>query len=84
MNDGCLYTGVTNNLARRQSQHGHASSTRTTRFFGEAPMLYHEEFGDLKSALKREHQIKKWSHAKKIALVHEDLLQLKRLAKRKV
>jgi len=84
MSDGRLYVGVTDNLQRRESQHGRGdSATRTTRVFGAGPILHKEEFPDLKSALKRERQIKKWSHAKKMALVKGDKVELKRLAKRK-
>ena len=84
MNDGRFYVGITNNLQRRESQHGRGdSATRTTRVFGAEPILYKEEFPDLKMALKRERQIKKWSHAKKEALIRGDKAELKRLAKRR-
>jgi len=83
MNDGRLYVGVTDNLSRRQSHHGSDPSTRTTYIFGAGPILYHEEWPDLKSALKRERQIKKWSRAKKMALVRSDAAELQRLARRK-
>jgi putative endonuclease len=84
MSDGRLYVGVTDNLHRRESQHVRGdSATRTTSIFGASPILYHEQFPDLKSALERERQIKKWSRAKKQALINGDKKELKRLAKRK-
>ena len=84
MDDDRLYVGITDNLQRRQVQHKQRDlATRTTRIFGAGPILYHEVFPDLKSALKRERQIKKWSHVKKMALVQGDRTKLKQLAKRK-
>lgn len=83
MSDGRLYVGVTDNLYRRQSQHGKDPATRTTNVFGAGPILYHEEFLDRVIALKRERQVKKWSHGKKLALVQRDKTELKRLAKRR-
>ena len=83
MVDGRFYVGITDNLSRRQSQHGKYPSTRTTHIFGAGPILYHEEFPDLKLVLKRERQIKKWSNSKKAALIDRKLSELKRLAKRR-
>ena len=82
MADGRLCVGVTNNLQRRGSQHDQGDiATRTTRVFGSGPILYQEKLPDLKSALKRERQIKRWSGVKKLALINGDLAELKRLAK---
>ncbi len=63
-----LYTGVTNNLARRVGEHklsptGFAKKYRTSR------LVYFEQTSDVRSAIEREKQIKGWLRAKKIALV---------------
>ena len=82
MRDGRLYVGVTDSLDRRHSQHLRGDKgTRTTKIFGGGPILYHETFPDLKLALARERQIKKWSAKKKLALMNGDLKRLKGLAK---
>jgi putative endonuclease len=81
MNDGRLYTGVTNDLCRRELEHGIKPSTRTTKIFGSDQLLYTEEHPNQSSALKRERQIKKWSQAKKLALANRDLSKLKALSK---
>jgi predicted GIY-YIG superfamily endonuclease len=60
MLDDRLYVGVAEDLRRRLSLHRQGNvGTRTTGIFGADSMPYHEEFPDLKSALKRGRQIKK-------------------------
>jgi putative endonuclease len=44
-------------------------------------LVYHERFGDFESAVRRERQVKKWSRAKKEALINNDLETLKELSK---
>jgi putative endonuclease len=83
MIDGRLYTGITNKLSRRESEHGVEPSTRTTHIFGAGGILYPEPHSDRISAHQRELQIKKWSHAKKTALIQGNYELLNKLAKRK-
>ena len=47
-------------------------------------LLYSEEHPDRVTAEKRERQIKKWSQAKKMALVKGEFFKLKSLAKAEV
>jgi predicted GIY-YIG superfamily endonuclease len=66
--DGSLYTGITNDLARRLQQHkegkgGHYTSSRKV-----LKIVYTEEHPDKSSALKREAQIKKLPRKKKLSL----------------
>ena len=64
-----LYTGVTNNLARRMAEHrerllpGFASRYRIHR------LVYYEAYRDVRQAIFRETQIKKWRREKKVALI---------------
>src|SRR6266480_655613 len=64
-----LYTGVTNDLARRVKEHreglipGFAQQYRVTR------LVYFEQFGDIRAAIAREKQIKGWVRARKIELI---------------
>jgi putative endonuclease len=66
-----LYTGVTNDLARRVYEHrqsliaGFTSKYRITR------LVYFEEFADVRDAIEREKEIKGWVRAKKIRLIEE-------------
>jgi len=64
-----LYTGVTNDLARRVHEHkqglipGFAQQYRVTR------LVYFEQFGDIHDAITREKQIKGWVRARKLELI---------------
>jgi len=82
MVDSRLYVGMTNDLNRRESEHGAKPSTRTTHIFGAGQLLYSETFPNRERARKRERQIKKWSQAKKEALIRGDFSLLKNLSKR--
>ena len=67
--DGTLYTGITNDLERRFSQH---STKKGARFFHTSPpkaLLFRERHPDRSSALRREAEIKKLSRAQKLALI---------------
>lgn len=44
-------------------------------------LVYYEEFGDIKEAIIREKQIKKWRREKKQALIDENFKKLKNLSK---
>ncbi len=46
-------------------------------------LVYSEQFATLGEARKRENQIKRWSRAKKEALIRGDMVGLKALAKRR-
>ena len=81
--NGWLYVGVTKHLDRRALEHELGNSIRTTRVFGFKRLLYSEPHSTLSSARRREIQIKKWSRAKKLALIAGDVAELHRLAKRR-
>lgn len=66
-----LYVGVSNELARRISEHLAAAATGVG-FTGKHKLhhlIYFEEFDNPTAAIAREKQIKKWSRAKKEALI---------------
>ena len=65
-----LYVGVTSDLKRRMAQHRagvHPSSF--TRRYNIDRLVYFEETNDIRFAIAREKQIKRWSRAKKVALI---------------
>jgi putative endonuclease len=67
--DSILYTGMTNDLARRISERrageirGFAADYRCRK------LIYHEHCTDVRDAIAREKQLTKWSRAKKVALI---------------
>ena len=81
MKDGRYYIGMTSDLERRTAEHGVKAGTRTTKIFGCEEVLYSENHPDRITAHKREQQIKRWTHAKKEALIHGDKDALHRLSK---
>ena len=65
-----LYTGVTNDLARRVYEHrNHLVKDSFTARYHVTKLVYFEATEDVKSALEREKQIKSWKRARKDALV---------------
>ena len=82
--DGSLYTGVTRNVERRFQQHrdGHDPKAYT---YTRRPLtlVFVEEHSLVTLAIEREKQIKRWSKAKKMALINGHLDELTALAKRK-
>ena len=64
-----LYTGVTNDLARRMCEHKHKSTKGFTSRYRIGELVYYETFGDIRDAIAWEKQIKGWTRARKMALV---------------
>ncbi len=66
-----LYTGMTNDLKTRVYQHQNPdalSRSFTTRYRCYY-LIYHENYRDVHTSIKREKQIKGWSRIKKEALI---------------
>lgn len=76
-----LYVGSTENLVRRLAEHQAGTACRTTALLRPVELIYSESHPDRSSAVKRERQLKRWSHAKKFALITGDWTELKRLAR---
>ena len=81
--DGSYYAGSTNDLPRRIQMHhcGHGSVWTARR--RPVERVYREDHDTLADALARERQIKRWTRAKKRALIHGDASALHRLSKRR-
>lgn len=79
--DNSLYCGMTTNLENRLKEHNSTSTKGAKYLRAKKPvqLIYSEEYQDIKSAMRRELQIKKWTKAKKEALVKRDLKLLKKL-----
>ncbi len=70
-NHSVLYTGVTNDLARRVHEHKHKMAPGFTASYLLDRLVFFEVSQDIESALAREKQIKAGSRQKKIDLVHQ-------------
>lgn len=64
-----LYTGITNNLERRIDEPKAKLISSFTKKYNLHRLVYYENFGDVKAAIRREKQIKGWVRAKKTALI---------------
>jgi putative endonuclease len=81
LKSGQLYIGSTTDLNRRYKDHCSGKACRTTQLDPPQKLLYSEKRDSFSDARKREAQIKKWSRAKKEALVAGELVKLKELSK---
>ena len=70
-NGRVLYTGVTNNLYRRVSEHKEGNGGQFTSRYHVTKLVYYELFDYVNDALEREKQIKGGSRQKKIDLINE-------------
>ena len=64
-----LYTGVTNDLEARVRQHRNGKSDSFTARYRVHRLVFFEEFGNIREAIKREKQIKHWVRAQRVALI---------------
>jgi len=64
-----LYTGVTNDLARRVQEHKQGLIPGFTEKYRVTRLVYFEQFGDIRDAITREKQIKGWGRARKLELI---------------
>jgi predicted GIY-YIG superfamily endonuclease len=81
LKSGALYIGATTDLGQRYTDHCSGKACRTTQLDPPQKLLYSEELDSFSDARKREAQVKRWSRAKKEALVSGDMANLKALAK---
>ncbi len=65
-----LYTGVTNNLARRVYEHKNGLGSKFVKKYNVHKLVYYEIGNDVNAAIAREKQIKGGSRKKKIDLVN--------------
>jgi putative endonuclease len=66
---GVLYTGVTNFLERRVREHKHKIVEGFTKQYDVTRLVYYEPHGQIKSAISREKQIKRWRREKKLTRI---------------
>jgi putative endonuclease len=64
-----LYVGMTDNLSRRTFEHKKGLVDGFTKRYNVNKLVYYEVHSDLRSALKREKQLKNWHREWKINLI---------------
>ncbi|MDC0422982.1 GIY-YIG nuclease family protein [Methylophilaceae bacterium] len=69
--DETLYTGITNNIEKRLSDHTKGNGAKYTKSRGPFTLMYTEKCSDRVIASQREFQIKKMTRAKKLALSNQ-------------
>ncbi len=79
--DGAIYTGVTDDIERRFKEHVQGKGGHYTNYNRPREVLYKELFENRLDAEQREQQIKRWSKAKKLALIGNDKNKLVNLSK---
>ncbi|MDX9846862.1 MAG: GIY-YIG nuclease family protein [Tenuifilaceae bacterium] len=81
-NDNSYYTGVTNNIERRLAEH-ESGYNETCYTYKRRPvqLVFFETFPTPMSAIRFEKQVKRWTRAKKEALIERNWQRLHELAK---
>ena len=68
-NDAVMYIGVTNDLQRRLYEHKNEQIEGFTKRYHLQKLVFFEEFSDINDAIACEKRLKRWTRAKKNALV---------------
>lgn len=69
--NGTLYIGITNDLVRRVSEHKSKVVPGFTRKYNVDQLVYYEQYESVLEARAREHAMKRWKRAWKIALIEK-------------
>jgi predicted GIY-YIG superfamily endonuclease len=75
--DGSYYVGKTNDLYTRLTEQQSGVGAEYTAVRRPVEMVYAEEHSTIRGAKNREMQLKRWSRAKKEALIALDLKRLR-------
>jgi len=81
--DGSFYVGHSQRLEERVAAHNSGQGATWTACRRPVSLVYHEPCANESAAVRRERQLKNWTHAKKEALVNGDLTRLRELSKSK-
>jgi putative endonuclease len=82
--NGTLYTGVTDDLARRIYEHKNDVRDGFTKRYGVHILVWFEVFEDVNAAIQREKRIKNWRRAWKLQLIEQDNREWRDLYERAV
>ncbi len=64
-----LYVGMTDNLIRRSTEHRSATGGVHTARYSIHRLVYYEYFRYVRSAIRRETELKRWTREAKVALI---------------
>ncbi len=64
-----LYVGITNDLTRRIAEHHEHTAPSFTQKYHLTRLIYFEPYDDVRDAIAREKQLKRWRREKKIKLI---------------
>ena len=78
--DNSYYSGSTSNIEQRINEHIFHKYSGYTSARLPVELVFSQEFGDIKDAIRAERQIKGWSRKKKEALIKGDFNLLHELA----
>ncbi len=78
--DGALYVGSARDLDARLRNHGGPKGAKFTRDHPGARLVYFDGPFLIEMALQRERQLKRWSRAKKLALIQNQAVLLRQLS----
>ncbi len=82
--DDSFYVGHTSDVEARVQVHNAGRGAVWTACRRPVELVHSEPFPSELHAITRERQLKKWTQAKKLALIKGDRAELKRLAKRRI
>jgi putative endonuclease len=82
--DGTYYVGSARDVEKRIAAHNSHLGARHTGIRAPVKLVHVEEHPNLVSARQRELQIKRWSRAKKEALILGDVDLLRQLSRRRI
>ncbi len=69
--NGTLQTGVNNNLLRRVVEHKRKLVKGFTEKYNVSKLVWYEQTGDIRLAIEREKEIKRWKRKWKLELIEE-------------
>jgi putative endonuclease len=69
--NGTLYVGTTSNLPKRIQQHRDGVVDGFTKRYSVHRLVHVETFDDIRDAIARERQLKKWNREWKLDLIEE-------------
>jgi len=70
--NGTLYIGVTNDLVRRLGEHRDGLVPGFTKKYSVTKLVYYETFDDIRAAIHRETQMKKYKREWKLSLIQKN------------
>jgi putative endonuclease len=79
--DDSFYTGISRDPIAREYQHNSGITKGYTSKRLPVVLVFSEQFSSVYDAISAEKQIKRWSRAKKIALIENNIELLQRLSK---